>query len=183
MNTQLITINSDPAHTLADLSQIAQQINLAVTAAETHAQQAVRSALRAGELLSQAKEQVPTGEWESWVANNCTVALRTAQAYMRLHKKLGVLPPDETQRVALLPLRQAMAAIATPPKPEARYRPAQHCESARAHKAIADASLSLKSLRSLVLRNRPVTKQRLRSAREKMQQAINELDQMLEAAL
>jgi hypothetical protein len=182
MNTQLITITTSPTSTPTDLPQLAQQINQAITAAETHARQAVMSALRAGELLAQAKEQVLPGDWESWVSNNTRIALRTAQAYMRLHKKIGELPAHEAQRVALLPLRLAMVAIATPPKREASFRAVNFVDANKRRSLLTDASQSLRALGFTLEGRKSLPKKRIEVAREKLQAVLRELDQMLEAA-
>ncbi|MBP6816822.1 MAG: DUF3102 domain-containing protein [Burkholderiaceae bacterium] len=101
-----------------DLVTLPERINSAVQAAESHARSAVECAIRAGGLLLQAKALVRHGEWETWLQEHVTCAPRTAQAYMRLHAKVKTLPKPEAQRVALLPLRDAMKAIATEPKQE-----------------------------------------------------------------
>jgi hypothetical protein len=110
-NMQVIDIA--PADNLVTLPE---RINSAVQAAESHARSAVECAIRAGGLLLQAKALVQYGEWEGWLQQHVTCAPRTAQAYMRLHAKVKTLPKPEAQRVALLPLRDAMKAIATEPR-------------------------------------------------------------------
>ena len=98
------------------LPDIAEKINAATRPAESHARSAVQSALTAGSWLMQAKNCVPHGEWHEWLAANCAVAPRTAQAYMRLFNTLPRLEVSDAQRVADLPLREAMRAIATAPE-------------------------------------------------------------------
>lgn len=118
MNTTLITADNQR------LDSLATQINSATKAAEAGARAAITAALAAGNSLIEAKKLVPHGEWETWLTQNCEVAPRTAQAYMRLAKTLPLLDGAEAQRVADLPLREAMRAIATdpvcPPKPPYR---------------------------------------------------------------
>ena len=74
-----------------------------------HFQQSVACAIKAGELLIQAKSLVRRGEWQDWLANNCPFAETTAQGYMRLAK----LPEENRNAVADLSLRAALAAIAS----------------------------------------------------------------------
>ena len=97
------------------LDQLALQIKDSATTTTKAANNAAEGALITGALLIEAKKQLQHGEWETWVTTNCDVALRTAQAYMRLAKSLPQLDATNTQRVALLPLRDAMKAIATDP--------------------------------------------------------------------
>lgn len=94
---------------------LAQAINDKVHEAELKARGAMECALEAGALLVQAKEQVPHGQWENWLSENCTVAPRTARSYMKLATAFPALPEAERQRVADLPLREAMKAISTDP--------------------------------------------------------------------
>jgi hypothetical protein len=46
----------------------------------------VRHAVAAGEMLIEAKAQVPHGQWLPWLRDNCTMSERTAQLYMRCAK-------------------------------------------------------------------------------------------------
>jgi hypothetical protein len=51
-------------------------------------------AIRAGELLLEAKREVAHGEWESWLQANVPFQPRTARAYMQLAR----LDPEKRQR-------------------------------------------------------------------------------------
>jgi hypothetical protein len=73
-------------------------------------------AMNAGDLLIEAKAQVKHGEWLPWLAENCEMAERTAQLYMRMAKSRARIEANP-QHVADLSLRGAMAVIA-PPKPD-----------------------------------------------------------------
>jgi hypothetical protein len=81
------------------INELAEQIK----SAHAHAEEGVRSsmthALRAGELLTQAKARLPHGSWLPWLKHDCHVNKRTAQGYMRLYSKLG----SKARRVAHLP--------------------------------------------------------------------------------
>ena len=106
----LAVVAADPLATLPT------KINTAVSDAEQHARHAVQRAIEAGKLLRQAKSLLQYGEFETWVIKHCSVAPRTAKAYMRLAEKFPFLKPEERQRVAELPLRQAITAVITPPE-------------------------------------------------------------------
>lgn len=95
---------------------LAQAINDKVSEAENNARGAMQCALEAGELLLKAKAQIPHGQWESWLIQNCTVAPRTARSYMSLATRFPALPEAERQRVADLPLRDVVRAISTNPE-------------------------------------------------------------------
>ena len=165
-----------------DLAFLPAQINAAVGEAEGHANMAVQAALKAGALLNHAKTLVPHGEWERWLTDNCAVAVRTAQAYMRLASKLPALPPAEAQRVADLPLREAIAAISTAPTAPPRsagYR-VERTEAERASKVIGGAGRTCLNLgREVQLNFRDIKVARIKSAREKLMAAVAELDRML----
>ena len=98
---------ADTAPVLADL---ATKINAAHREAEIASRCALDHALHAGELLIEAKAAVPHGQFLVWIDENCAFSQRSAQAYMRLSRKL----PEKAQRVAHLPLRLALEAIAEP---------------------------------------------------------------------
>jgi len=120
-----------PGHGLS-LPVLAERINAETTAAERDARSAMDHALAAGMLLIDAKATVPHGEWEPWLLANCEVKPRTARAYMQLVTRLPALPEPERQRVADLPLREAVRAISTPAsgppsQPAARARDRGQC--------------------------------------------------------
>jgi hypothetical protein len=94
------------------LDKLASEINKEAKLAEQHAMQAVNHALNAGRLLTEAKEQCPHGQWLSWIENNFEGSARTAQGYMRLFEHRDVLA--NTQRVALLSVREALKMLAEP---------------------------------------------------------------------
>jgi hypothetical protein len=104
------------------LDALADMIRKAHKATEKHKHDAVVQAATAGNHLLVAKQQVQHGQWEQWVADNCKFALRTAQIYMKIAKRLRELPPAKTQRVALLPLREALVELAAPDDDEPRER-------------------------------------------------------------
>ena len=88
---------------------LAQRIREEIAAARKAARSSIDHALRAGELLTEAKAGMAHGEWRPWLDENVQIADRTARAYMRLARRWPALPESERQRVADLPLRRAIA--------------------------------------------------------------------------
>lgn len=84
---------------------------------------AVSLAREAGELLIQAKAQVEHGQWAEWLKTNVPFSERTAQGYMRLVRELPKLDPEKAQRVAVMPLRKALRAIADQDDVKVEYDP------------------------------------------------------------
>src|SRR5215210_6325913 len=85
-----------------ELPAIAKELRGEVEQAEQHWQSAVRHAVRAGELLTEAKGQVKHGEWLPWLEENFPGSERTARNYMRF--------AANRQRVADLPtVREAVS--------------------------------------------------------------------------
>ncbi|HSS63925.1 MAG TPA: DUF3102 domain-containing protein [Gammaproteobacteria bacterium] len=68
------------------LRRLAADISAEHDAARAAAEKAAGHAIRCGELLLQAKEKVPHGQWLKWVDENCGLGTRMIQAYMRLAK-------------------------------------------------------------------------------------------------
>jgi hypothetical protein len=81
-----------------------EQVGRALTSALDHA-------LRAGDLLIEAKAQLGHGQWLPWLAEHCRFAERTAQAYMRLARNREQL---KAQSVADLGVGEALALLAAP---------------------------------------------------------------------
>lgn len=52
---------------------------------------AMKKAIRAGEYLLDAKEQIPYGQFQGWIEQNLPFSLRTAQNYMKIAKKQDVI--------------------------------------------------------------------------------------------
>ncbi len=96
------------------LDDLAGEIRREVELSEQHWQSAVAHAIRAGELLTEAKSRVQHGEWLPWIEANFPGSDRTARNYMRL--------AANRQRVADLPtVREAVAALtARTSEPDAR---------------------------------------------------------------
>ena len=98
-----------------NLAQLATEINAAHAAAQALSSQAVERAHDAGIWLNQAKAQVEHGQWLPWLAEHCPdVAVRTAQAYMRLAQDWPKLESEIRNGVAQLPFRQAIKLLSAP---------------------------------------------------------------------
>lgn len=98
----------------ARLPDLARKIKTEHRAVRKYTEDAVRHARKAGQFLIAAKHQLRQhGAWLPWLRDHCSIAPRTAQAYMRLAR----LSQQEAQRVAHLPLREVLQAVATP-KPQ-----------------------------------------------------------------
>ena len=103
-----------PRKNLPALDDLSKRINAEHEACQTAMRSAVDHAMRAGELLIEAKAGLAHGQWLPWLEGSCGVSERTAQAYMRLARELPKLEPEDAQRVADLPLRQVLAELAEP---------------------------------------------------------------------
>ena len=121
-----------PALIEPTLDQLATEINAAHAAAQALSSQAVERAHDAGIWLNQAKAQVEHGQWLPWLAEHCpAVAVRTAQAYMRLAQDWPKLESEIRNGVAHLNFRQAIKLLSAQkpanltkkrlPKPPAKY--------------------------------------------------------------
>jgi len=88
---------------------IDRELEAAVAAFRT----SVAHAIRAGELLAEAKALVGHGHWLDWVNANCLASLRTAQDYMYLAKH-----PEDARRLAHLGIGQALRALRVGELPE-----------------------------------------------------------------
>lgn len=93
----------------AALTTLAADIRREYDAAQDAFAAAVEHAIRAGELLHEAKGQLPHGAWLPWLAEHFPASERTARGYMRL--------AANRQRVADLgpaSLREALASLSEP---------------------------------------------------------------------
>jgi hypothetical protein len=99
-----------------ELPQLAAAIRDEVEQAEADFRSAVAHAIRAGELLIEAKAQVAHGGWLPWLDVECRLKRSEAANYMRLARNV--------QRVAHLPsIRQAVALLAAPKREPAEEEP------------------------------------------------------------
>jgi len=122
---------------MAACDQIAAKIIAEHARAQDAARSAVEHARSAGMLLTEAKLQVAHGEWAGWVRDRLPFSLRTAQTYMRVARELPGLDEAKAQRVAHLPLRQLLEALATPN---------EESESAPHHPEVGVAEIDIRDL-------------------------------------
>lgn len=105
------------------IAELGERIQNQVLMLESQLKGATRYALEIGTLLTEAKSQVQHGEWDAWLSEHCNLAPRTARAYMRLAKEFPAMAAAKRQRVANLPVREALKAITTDPTPPVKYAP------------------------------------------------------------
>lgn len=166
----------------ASLTELADSINIQVKAAEEHARSAVTCALEAGQLLIQAKALVPHGGWDAWLQENCDVAPRTARSYMRLATQFPTLSDVERQRVADLPLRQAVRAIATnpnAPKPGRAITTIFQREARnRVEKQFQDTAKRIRTASKWIASGVPLNGRKVDSLRKTLLDMVAELDRL-----
>ncbi len=97
----------------SSLSALASQINDQHDRATGHAKSALEHARQAGELLQQAKQQIPHGEWLPWLSANCRVSARQAQKYLKVAKNWQAITKNDA--AAHLTIDDAIAS--TPSEP------------------------------------------------------------------
>jgi hypothetical protein len=94
-----------PKTTLTSFRQraadLAVKINDEHLQAHRDAQSAISHALNAGELLIQARTEVPHGGWAEWLAANVVFSERTARSYMELARNKGELASKETDGLSV----------------------------------------------------------------------------------
>jgi hypothetical protein len=96
---------------MATLENLAEEINEEHRLCEEALKSGLAHALKAGELLVEAKGHTKHGEWGRWLAENFEGSVRTAQAYMRVANNRGEL--EKRNGVAHLSFRNAMKELAT----------------------------------------------------------------------
>jgi len=101
-----------PAHQREILGKLAQNANSEHRAVMDCVRDGLDHAMECGRLLAEARTQVPHGRWLPWLRDNFAASVRTAQGYIRLHERQDQLP--NAQRVAHLPVREALALLAEP---------------------------------------------------------------------
>lgn len=91
--------------------EIVAGINEAHRACHAAAGEALRHALRAGELLTRAKAALKHGGWTEWLRENTEIPQRTAQRYMQIARDWPKITEANAPRVADLSVRGALTAI------------------------------------------------------------------------
>jgi DUF3102 family protein len=87
---------------------VAREIKEAHDAVATAMRESLRHARRAGELLSQVKDQLPHGEFGPWIDAHCGFGWRTANLYMRIAREWEKLVTENRNAIANLTLGEAM---------------------------------------------------------------------------
>jgi Protein of unknown function (DUF3102) len=86
---------------------------------------AVGRAIKAGELLKEAKSKVEHGKWLPWLQNECDISsVRTAQRYMKWaddKPKLEKICREKNVTMSHLTLGQAARLLRGPPSPSDEY--------------------------------------------------------------
>jgi hypothetical protein len=100
----LLPVSPSPPQPCAELSTIALEANKEHQLATDSAWQAIKHAVRCGELLAQAKAELPHGSFLPWLQGNFKASVRKAQIYMQL--------AANAQRVAHLNCDSIRAALA-----------------------------------------------------------------------
>jgi phage N-6-adenine-methyltransferase len=93
------------------LDNLAAEINAEHRACEAALKSGLGHALKAGDLLMEAKSRTGHGEWGRWLAKNFEGSERTAQAYMKVARELPGLEGEDPQRVADLSFRGALKEL------------------------------------------------------------------------
>lgn len=185
--TNAITIieNTSGEVETTDLFELAAEIRTNVNITEHHARSAVLSAVNAGHLLANAKKLVAHGEWENWVQVQCEIAPRTARAYMQFAKRFPELPDAKRQRVADLPLREAMKAITTdptaPPRQHGVERIFSRDERERTAKIFDTGATALREATRAISNAAPIKPGKVQSLRNRLAAVLAELDKLTEA--
>ncbi len=87
----MTTIQKTAKAGLTTLDELATQINDEHRLAEDAARSAVDHALRAGELLIEAKGRMKHGEWLPWLEQHCEASPRTVQRYIQVARNRGLI--------------------------------------------------------------------------------------------
>jgi hypothetical protein len=95
------------------LAHLAARINAEHEACAAAMRRSYAHAVTAGELLAEAKSNIPHGQWLPWLTANCAVSPRTASLYMRLARNREAIEKSAT--VADLTIRAAIRFL--DPKP------------------------------------------------------------------
>src|SRR5262245_56131376 len=101
-----------------DVSSVdpASEINREHQLARAAFQRGLEHARRCGELLIREKDRLDHGQFLPWLREHCEFSERMASGYMRIARKWPTLEArlEDRQRVADLPVREALALLADP---------------------------------------------------------------------
>jgi len=124
------------------LIDLAARIKTEHQAVATALKQSVKHAIAAGELLIEAKDQVPHGRWLPWLRDHCTISERTAQLYMRVAKNRADIEDQMRNDVADLTLSEAAAMLALSSDMKALFRFVKQLDGLDDPEAVIQACLA-----------------------------------------
>jgi hypothetical protein len=97
-----------PSISLADL---ADRINVEHAAAVGALVSWLDHAIKAGKLLTEAKDSLQHGQWIDWVNDHCTVSIRMAQIYMQLVKYEPLLTSAKANCISYMSIDDAIRLV------------------------------------------------------------------------
>ena len=100
-------VNEQLTHLAAEINREHEAVRSALSSGLEHAR-------TAGQLLLEARGLCPHGTWLPWLAEHFDGSERTARAYMQVAREWERLTEGNRQRVADLPYRTALRALAEP---------------------------------------------------------------------
>jgi hypothetical protein len=103
------------------LVDIAARIKVEHQAVAASLKRSIDHAIAAGELLLEAKDQIPHGQWLPWLEQHCGVTPRAAQMYMRVATYRAAIEL-KYEDISHLTIAGALAALAKPRLPKPRKR-------------------------------------------------------------
>lgn len=93
------------------LPDLAARIRAEHAATSVALKSSITHGITAGEMLIEAKAQLPHGQWLPWLRDHCEISERTAQLYMRLAKNRDAIEDQIRNGVADLSLNEAAALL------------------------------------------------------------------------
>jgi hypothetical protein len=93
------------------LVDLAARIKAGHASVDSALKESVAHAIKAGELLVEAKALLRHGQWLPWLTANCSLSERSAQLYMRIAKNCEQIEMQIRSGVADLSLNQAAALL------------------------------------------------------------------------
>ena len=169
----------------SSISELATRISYRLQALEGHARKATEYAFEVGQLLIEAKKQVQHGEWANWLETDCNLAPRTARAYMQFARQFSALSDEKRQRVAELPIREALKAIITDPTPPVRYESTRRIRTEDERKKVKEVFVKARNQLTEAAREFehgfPVKGNKVERLRKQLQAVLAQLDDLQNA--
>lgn len=140
------------------MTEMADAIKAEQRAVRIAGKMAIEHAIKAGNLLIDAKKKFSHGKWIPWLEANCDMAERTAQSYMRLARNWPKLAPSKALSLADLglgkileeigrkvqpPLKAAAPTLVSPIQIDAEMAQAGIVVSAEPHREAVDVDFSI----------------------------------------